>query len=66
MQLKANRPFLGSVEGLVDVGEVLEAADDRAKELISLGLVSAYSPVVEDKSADPVTENRTAVRKPRK
>ncbi|MGJ5817044.1 hypothetical protein [Paludibaculum fermentans] len=59
MQIKAIKPFLGSVEGLIDNGQVFDADDARAKELIGIGLVEPYNPVEETKVVKPVKEKKS-------
>lgn len=58
MKLKAIKPFLGSVEGLVDNGTIFDANDARAKELLEIGLVEPFKPVEENKVSKPIKEKK--------
>jgi hypothetical protein len=58
MQIKATKPFLGSVEGVITTNQVFDATDARAKELIDIGLAVFYTPVEERKVVAPVQETK--------
>jgi hypothetical protein len=59
MQIKAIKPFLGSVEGLIDNGQVFDADENRAKELIEIGLVEPFNPAEANKVVKPVKEKKS-------
>lgn len=63
---RANRPFIGSIEGMVNVHEEFECTDVRLKELLQIGVIDEIPDTKEKKETASFEQEKVQVAAPKK